>query len=60
MKPIRAFNFKASKDFSNIVSELPISLAEHLLLDEIRDKIITPLVHNVGREIYNLIYNKED
>lgn len=59
MKPIFGFDYSRAEDFTNMLSELPIKL-EHILLDEVRDKVITPLVHNVGREIYSLIYNKED
>lgn len=46
MKPIKAFDYRANEDFENMLSQLPITLAEHLLLDKVRDKIKIPLFWN--------------
>ena len=56
MKPIFGFDYSRAEDFSNMLSELPIKL-EHILLDEVRDKIITPLVYNVSLPIYSINRN---
>ena len=56
MKPIFGFDYSRAEDFSNMLSELPTKL-ELLLLDEVRDKIITPLVHNVSLPIYSINRN---
>ena len=56
MKPIFGFDYSRTEGFRNMLSELPIKL-EHILLDEVRDKMITPLVYNVGLQIYSINRN---
>ena len=55
MKPINAYDFQLHEDFENMLSELPTKL-EFLLLDEVRDKIITPLVYNASGVVFRQIY----